>query len=149
MISDFATDLRNACRTLRKNPGFTFTALVTLALAIGANSAIFTLANALLLASLPVSHPDRLFEVSTVDPKGEKGNLSIPAFQLIQLEAHVFTSALAWRGGAVQNLEMNGMPFVGLVDRILLRMSGRREMFAVDSAREKMNIGVLIALRAK
>ncbi len=118
MVRDVAADLRDAVRALRKNPLFTFTALVTLALAIGANSAIFTLANALLLASLPVSHPEQLFEVSTLDPKGEKGNLSIPAFQLIQQESQIFSSALTWRGGAVQNLEMNGTPFVGLVDRI-------------------------------
>lgn len=118
ILSDFAADLRDAARTLRKNPGFTFTALVTLALAIGANSAIFTLANTLLLASLPVSHPDRLFEVSTLDPKGEKGKLSMPAFRLIQSQAGIFTSALAWRGGAVENLEVNGNTFVGLVDGI-------------------------------
>ena len=118
MFSDFAADLRDAARALSKHPGFTFTALVTLALAIGANSAIFTLANALLLASLPVSHPERLLEVSTLDPKGQKWNLSIPAFQMIQQEAGIFTTALAWQGGAVQNLEMNGMPSVGVVDRI-------------------------------
>jgi hypothetical protein len=88
MIVEFGTDLRNAGRALRKSPAFTLTALVTLALAIGANSAIFTLANLLLLASLPVSHPDRLVEVSTLDSKGEKGNLSIPTFGLIQQQAH-------------------------------------------------------------
>jgi hypothetical protein len=87
MLSDFVTDLRHAACTLRKNPGLTITALITLALAIGANSAIFTLANAFLLASMPVSHPERLLEVSTLHPNGEKGNLSIPAFQLIQ-QAH-------------------------------------------------------------
>lgn len=65
-----------------------------------------------------MSHPDRLLEVSTLDPKGEKGGLSIPAFQLLQREAGIFSSALAWRGGAVQNVEMNGMPSVGLIDRI-------------------------------
>jgi len=118
MLSDFGTDLRDAARTLRKNPGFTLTALVTIALAIGANSAIFTLANALLLTSLPVSHPDRLFEIFTLDSKGEKGKLSMPAFRLIQSQAGIFTSALAWRGGAVENLEVNGITFVGLVDGI-------------------------------
>ena len=118
MLAEFATDLRNAVRTLRKNPGFTLTALVTLALAIGANSAIFTLANAILLSSLPVDHPDRLFEVSTLDPKGEEGRLSMPTFQLIQQQAGIFTSALAWRGGMVVNVEMNGNLFLGLVDAI-------------------------------
>ena len=47
-------DFRHALRVLRKNPGFTFTALITLSLAIGANSTIFTLANALIFASMPV-----------------------------------------------------------------------------------------------
>ena len=63
----------------------------------------------LLLSSLPVSHPDRLVEISTLDPKGAKGRLSMPAFQLIQSQAGIFTSALAWNGGAVENLEMNGI----------------------------------------
>jgi predicted permease len=109
--------LRQAVRALRRNPGFTFTALLTLALAIGANSAIFTLANALIFASMPVAHPDRLLEVSTVDPKGGKGNLSIPAFQAIQ-QSGVFSSVLAWNGGGMENLEMNGALYAGSVDEV-------------------------------
>ncbi|HTQ55451.1 MAG TPA: hypothetical protein VMI94_13375 [Bryobacteraceae bacterium] len=58
-------DLRHAARTLRRNPGFTIAALVILSLAIGADSAIFTIANALIFASMPVSHPERLLAVST------------------------------------------------------------------------------------
>lgn len=52
---------------------------MTLALAIGANSAIFTLANALILAGLPVPHPDRLLEISAVDSKG-KATSQFPPF---------------------------------------------------------------------
>ncbi len=111
-------DLRYAARSLLRNPGFTFTVLITLTLAIGANAAIFTLANALLLASMPVPHPERLIEVSTIDKKGEKGNLSIPAFQSIQQRADVFSSVLAWNGGGMENLEMNGSSFAGSVDEI-------------------------------
>ncbi len=118
MLSDVAGDLRHAARTLRQNPGFPFTALVTLTLAIGANSAIFTLANALILASLPVPHPDRLLEISTLDSKGAKANLSIPAFQSIEQQARVFESVLAWNGGGMENLEMNGTAFAGSVDEI-------------------------------
>jgi putative ABC transport system permease protein len=112
MLRGLTSDLRQAVRALRKNPRFTFTALITLALAIGANSAIFTLANALIFASMPVSHPDRLLEISTIDPKAEKGNLSIPAFQVIQ-QSGVFASVLAWNGGGMENLEMNGALFAG------------------------------------
>ena len=117
MLRGITIDLRHAVRALRKNPGFTFTALITLALAIGANSAIFTLANALIFASMPVWRPDRLLEVSTIDAKGVKGNLSIPAFQAIQ-QSGVFAAVLAWNGGGMENLEMNGALYAGSVDEI-------------------------------
>jgi predicted permease len=56
-------DLRYAMRRLRKAPGFTITAIITLALGIGANTAIFTLVQGILLRSLPVSDPARLYRV--------------------------------------------------------------------------------------
>jgi predicted permease len=55
-------DLRLAVRQLRRSPGFTATALVTLAIGIGANTAVFTLLHAVLLKSLPVAHADRLYK---------------------------------------------------------------------------------------
>ncbi len=118
MLSNILTDLRHAARALRKNPGYTCTALVTFTLAIGINSAIFTLANALIFASLPVPRPERLYQISTLSPKGGQGNLSIPAFQLIEKRASVFENVFAWLGGGMENLEMNGILFAGSVDEV-------------------------------
>jgi putative ABC transport system permease protein len=58
-----ATDLRDAWRQLRKAPGFTATALITLALGIGATTAIFTLVHQVMLKSLPVTKPDELWRI--------------------------------------------------------------------------------------
>lgn len=56
----FQQDIRFGARMLARNPGFTVTVILTLALSVGANTAIFSLVNALLLKSLPYSHPERL-----------------------------------------------------------------------------------------
>ena len=59
-LEQFARDLQFAFRQLRRAPGFTLTAVVTLALSIGANTAIFSIVNALMLSSLPYFEPDRI-----------------------------------------------------------------------------------------
>jgi predicted permease len=65
-MNTFWHDLRYAVRQLRKAPGFTLTAVLTLALGIGANTAIFTLVHAIMLKALPVANPHQLYRVGDI-----------------------------------------------------------------------------------
>ena len=81
MVSEFFRDFRFGARLLRRSPGFTFTALVSLALGIGGATAVFSLVNAIVLRSLPVPNPQQLHQVEVQAPGREFGGiLSGPTF---------------------------------------------------------------------
>ncbi|HET6206377.1 MAG TPA: permease prefix domain 1-containing protein, partial [Terracidiphilus sp.] len=73
-LENFVQDVRHGSRTLRRSPGFTITAVLTLGLGIGACTAIFSLVNAVLIRSLPYGNPERLVYLFSPNP-----NLKIPA----------------------------------------------------------------------
>jgi len=69
-MSLIAQDLRYGWRTLWRNPAFALIAVITLALGIGANTAIFTLVHAVLLRSLPVANPGQLYSLGDNNTAG-------------------------------------------------------------------------------
>ena len=86
-------DLRYGLRQLRKSPGFTAVVVITLALGIGANTAIFSVVNAVLLRPLDYPHPDRIVTLSSWWKKtGDRGLVSAPDFRDWHDQSHAFRS---------------------------------------------------------
>jgi putative ABC transport system permease protein len=77
---DWLQDLRHSIRALRKTPTFTAAAVLTLALGLGVNVAVFSLMNAALRESLPVRHAKRLVHVFQPTPQGDQFDFSYPLY---------------------------------------------------------------------
>jgi putative ABC transport system permease protein len=94
-------DMRYALRVLRKSPGFAIVAVLSLALGVGANTAIFSIVNAVLLRSLPFSHPERLVKIvaSNRGVGARDIGLSVPEFDDLRSRAGVFDQVTAIQGG--------------------------------------------------
>src|ERR1051325_7110020 len=115
-MTDLLQDLRFALRSLRKNPGFSTIAIVTLALGIGANTAIFSAVDAVLLKPLPYPHADRLVSLDTKVPGPGKdifgSSMSYPDMQQLQALTRDFSGVAAYRdtrynyAGGEQALEL-------------------------------------------
>ena len=104
-MGTFLQDLRYGLRTLLKSPGFTFIAVVALALGIGANSAMFSIVNAVLLQPVPYPQPDRLLKLYTSMPQFKDASVSYPNFLDWQRRSTSFTDIAAYR---TENFTLTG-----------------------------------------
>lgn len=109
-------DIRYALRSMRKSPGFTAVAVITLALGIGANTAIFTVVNTVFFNPIPVQNPDRLVNLYTIDPGVSVRNfnflpISLPNGQDIAREIDAFSGvAISTFGGVGVSMTIDGQP---------------------------------------
>jgi predicted permease len=93
-LDDLAADLRYTLRTLRRTRGFSVVAVLSFALGIGANAAIFTLLNAVMLRRLPVQDPDRLVQITRL-LDGRPGFVSYPLFEHFRDNVNSISGAFA------------------------------------------------------
>jgi predicted permease len=103
MLEPLVRDLRYAVRMLRKTPGFTAIALVTLAVGIGVNTAVFSVVNALLLKPLPFPEPDRLGAVTTLfrSPRGQNEQTSVDGKTFFAIHDNATTVQTAVSSGGL------------------------------------------------
>jgi putative ABC transport system permease protein len=102
-LVDFLRDLKHSLRMFRQTPVFTVAALAALTLGIGANTAIFSVVNTVLLKPLPFPDPDRLVLFLNVGPNGSGSGASVPKFNVWRQQTPAFQDAAAY-GFGVMNL---------------------------------------------
>src|ERR1700683_2805916 len=94
-LDSIFADIRYSFRALRRKPAFVAVAVLSLALAIGANSAIFSFADALLLRPLPVKNPSTVFDVSNTTPDNSLEGMSFPDYRDLRDKSRSFSGLIA------------------------------------------------------
>lgn len=105
MTIGLAQDLRYALRQLRKSPGFAITAVLTLALAVGITTAVFSVIYAELIRPLPYNHPEQIYHLQTWSRQGYTQPASYPEYQDWRRENHVFSALAAYNDYDSVNFE--------------------------------------------
>ena len=100
-LERLAQDVRFGLRTLRKNPSFTITAVLSLALGIGANAAIFGMIDALVLRALPVSKPSELVQVMWNISGSQSASFSYPVVQALAGHKELFSGVCGFSGNSL------------------------------------------------
>jgi predicted permease len=108
-VEHIGQDVRYALRMFGRTPGFTAVVVITLALGIGANTAVFSLINAALLKMLPVKDPQQLVQFIKIRPTdGEIDGFSYPEFERFRRETQTFSGLLGFASLGDVNVEVNG-----------------------------------------
>jgi putative ABC transport system permease protein len=110
LLGEFVADTRYGLRQLRRSPGFTAVAVLTLTLGIGANTAVFSVVSAVLLRRLPYSDPDRLVWITEYWPRLNNTIVPSPDFLNWRDQNQVFGSVAAYGGFGELNLSGSGEP---------------------------------------
>ena len=119
LLETFAVDLRYALRQLRSNPGFAASAVLTLALGIGANTAIFRVLDAVVLRSLPVRDPEQLVILQGSN-NGKANAFNYPLFREIAARQHAVQGMFAFSDLPVRDAVLPGSgPLTGVAGRIV------------------------------
>src|SRR5262249_2245985 len=122
---EMAQDLRFGVRMLLKHPGFTAVAVLTLSLGIGANTAIFSVINAVLLRPLPFAEPDRLVVIAETHPEIPRLEVATPDFKDWQRQSQSFVDMAGWalndlgKAGITQAGEPGAMPRTHITPNLL------------------------------
>ena len=148
----FLQDARYAVRQFRRQPVFTLTAVMTLALGIGANTAIFSLMDAVTLRSLPVSHPEQLVALTSNPTNTSAGSFSNPTWEQLRDRPELFAGSLAY-GGASFNLAQSGEARLatgnwvsgGFFDALGVRAVAGRLLHPTDDVRGCPGVAVVSA----
>jgi predicted permease len=107
-LERFVQDLRYGLRLMARSPGFTAVAVLSLALGIGANTAIFSVFDALLLRTLPVRNPEQLITLTRTDGRRTGDSISYPMFQSFRNLRQVFSDMSALYQTGQSNVMLNG-----------------------------------------
>jgi putative ABC transport system permease protein len=129
-------DLKYAVRHMRRSPGFAAAAILTLALGIGANTAMFSVLNTLTLQRLSVADPDQLYSLSSYNDRGQKRYVPMPTVIDLNREGPL-VEACGYNGGGIVPMEARGIPTQG----IMAIVTGR--CFSVFGVRPVLGRGIL------
>jgi predicted permease len=117
-MGELIQDVRLAIRTFWKTPAFAAVAILTLTLAIGANTAIFSILNALVLRDLPVREPSSLVSLTRATPVTTDGAFSLPMFRAILQRQQSLSALVGWTSYSIINVEINDVRTRGNVSAV-------------------------------